>query len=109
LCNVREALKAVLSESYDFETLAAQDAALRAAGCAKVYSEKICGARSDRPQLTKLLKAIGAGDTIVVTRLDGMARSTRDLLNTLDAIAKAGATFKSLADTWANTTTPYGC
>ncbi len=48
------------------------------------------------------------GDTVVVTRLDRLARSTRDLLNILDAIAKAGATFKSLADTWADTTTPHG-
>jgi Resolvase, N terminal domain len=53
-------------------------------------------------------KAIGAGDTVVVTRLDRLARSTRDLLNILDAIAKAGAEFKSLADAWADTTTPHG-
>jgi len=86
--------------STDGQTLAAQDAALAAAGCAKVYGEKISGARSDRPQLAKLLKAIGEGDTVIVTRLDRMARSTRDLLNILDAIAKAGATFKSLADAW---------
>jgi len=88
--------------------LAAQDAALVAAGCVKVYSEKISGARSDRPQLAKLLKALGEGDTVVVTRLDRLARSTRDLLNILDAIAQAGATFKSLADAWADTTTPHG-
>jgi DNA invertase Pin-like site-specific DNA recombinase len=81
---------------------------LRTAGCAKVYSEKISGARSDRPQLAKLLKIVGEDDTVIVTRLDRLARSTRDLLNILDAIAKAGATFKSLADTWADTTTPHG-
>jgi len=94
--------------STDGQTLAAQDAALVAAGCVKVYSEKISGARSDRPQLVKLLKQLGEGDTVVVTRLDRLARSTRDLLNILDAIAKAGATFKSLADAWADTTTPHG-
>jgi DNA invertase Pin-like site-specific DNA recombinase len=94
--------------STDGQTLAAQDAALAAAGCVKAYSEKISGARSDRPQLAKLLKALGEGDTVVVTRLDRLARSTRDLLNILDAIAKAGAAFKSLADTWADTTTPHG-
>jgi DNA invertase Pin-like site-specific DNA recombinase len=94
--------------STDGQTLAAQDAALHAAGCARVYSEKISGARSDRPQLARLLKAIGEGDTVIVTRLDRLARSTRDLLNILDAIAKAGATFKSLADAWADTTTPHG-
>jgi DNA invertase Pin-like site-specific DNA recombinase len=45
---------------------------------------------------------------LVVTRLDRLARSTRDLLNTLDIIAKAGAGFRSLADQWADTTTPHG-
>jgi DNA invertase Pin-like site-specific DNA recombinase len=94
--------------STDGQTLAAQDAALHAAGCAKAYSEKISGARSDRPQLARLLKAIGEGDTVIVTRLDRLARSTRDLLNILDAIANARATFKSLADAWADTTTPHG-
>jgi DNA invertase Pin-like site-specific DNA recombinase len=94
--------------STDGQTFAAQDAALHAAGCAKVYAEKISGARSDRPQLAKLLKTLGEGDTLVVTRLDRLARSARDLLNLLDAIAKAGATFKSLADSWADTTTPHG-
>jgi DNA invertase Pin-like site-specific DNA recombinase len=44
----------------------------------------------------------------MVTRLDRLARSTRDLLNILDVIAKAGAGFKSLGDAWADTTTPHG-
>jgi DNA invertase Pin-like site-specific DNA recombinase len=50
----------------------------------------------------------GAGDVLVVTRLDRLARSTRDLLNILDAIGKAGAGLKSLKDMWADTTTPHG-
>jgi DNA invertase Pin-like site-specific DNA recombinase len=94
--------------STDGQTLDAQEAALKAAGVERVYAEKISGARSDRPQLAKMLKALDDGDTVVVTRLDRLARSTRDLLNILDAIAKAGATFKSLADAWADTTTPHG-
>jgi len=94
--------------STDGQTRAAQDAALHAAGCAKVYSETASGARSDRPQLAKVLRLLREGDTLIVTRLDRLARSTRDLLNILDAIAKAGATFKSLADTWADTTTLHG-
>ena len=49
-----------------------------------------------------------ADDTLLVTRLDRLARSTRDLLNILDAVAKAGAGFRSLADIWADTTTPHG-
>jgi DNA invertase Pin-like site-specific DNA recombinase len=94
--------------STDGQSLASQDAQLHAAGCAKVYSEKISGARSDRPELAKLLKRVGDGDVLMVTRLDRLARSTRDLLNILDTIAKAGAGFKSLTDTWADTTTAHG-
>jgi len=94
--------------STDGQSLASQDAQLHAAGCAKVYAEKISGARSDRPELAKVIRRLGEGDVLVVTRLDRLARSTRDLLNIIDAIAKAGAGFKSLADAWADTTTPHG-
>jgi DNA invertase Pin-like site-specific DNA recombinase len=94
--------------STDGQTLAVQDAQLRAAGAAKTYSEKASGAQSDRPMLAKLLKRLEPGDVILVTRLDRLARSTRDLLNILDTVAKAGAGFRSLADAWADTTTPHG-
>ena len=94
--------------STDGQTLASQDAQLHAAGCAKVYSEKVSGARSDRPELAKLIRRLGESDVLMVTRLDRLARSTRDLLNILDTIAKAGAGFKSLADIWADTTTAQG-
>ena len=94
--------------STNGQDLALQQAALKAAGCEKVYAEKISGARSDRPQLARMLKALAPGDTIVVTRLDRLARSTLDLLHTVDLITKAGAGFRSLADAWADTTTPHG-
>jgi len=94
--------------STNGQTLASQDAQLHAAGCAKVYSEKISGVRSDRPELAKLLRRLNPGDVLMVTRLDRLARSTRDLLNILDTIAKAEAGFKSVADAWADTTTPHG-
>jgi DNA invertase Pin-like site-specific DNA recombinase len=94
--------------STDGQTLAAQDAALHAAGCAKIYSEKASGAKTDRAELRKLVSRLGESDVLVVTRLDRLARSTRDLLNALDEIAKRGAGFKSLADSWADTTTPHG-
>ncbi len=90
------------------QNLASQDARLRAAGCTKIYAEKVSGARSDRPELAKLLKRLDRGDVLIVTQLDRLARSTRDLLNLLDAIGKAGADFKSLSDAWADTTTPHG-
>src|SRR5262245_59464267 len=94
--------------STNGQTLASQDAELHAAGAAKIYAEKMSGARTDRPELAKLLKRLDAGDVLLVTRLDRLARSTRDLLNILDVIGKAGAGFKSLADPWADTTTPHG-
>ena len=94
--------------STDGQTLDAQQAALAAAGAQRVFAEKISGAVTDRRQLAKALAALAPGDTLIVTKLDRLARSTRDLLNTLDAIGKAGATFRSLGDTWADTTTPHG-
>jgi DNA invertase Pin-like site-specific DNA recombinase len=94
--------------STDGQTLAAQDAALHAAGCIKVFSEQASGAKTDRAELRRVVARLGEGDVPMVTRLDRLARSTRDLLNTLDEITKRGAGFKSLADTWADTTTPHG-
>src|SRR5215475_13315319 len=94
--------------STDGQSLASQDAELHAAGCAKVYAEKISGARSDRPELAKVLKRLDTGDVLIATRLDRLARSTRDLLNILDDIAKRGAGFKSLHDAWADTTSAHG-
>jgi DNA invertase Pin-like site-specific DNA recombinase len=94
--------------STDGQTLDAQQAALREAGCERVYSEKISGAVTDRPALAKAIGGLGNGDTLIVTKLDRLARSTRDLLNTLAAVGDAGATFRSLGDSWADTTTAHG-
>jgi DNA invertase Pin-like site-specific DNA recombinase len=90
------------------QDLAAQDADLMAAGCAKVFKEKVSGARSDRPELAKAINRLEPGDVLVVTRLDRLARSTRDLLNVIAAVAERGAGFKSLKDAWADTTTAHG-
>src|SRR4249919_2660605 len=90
------------------QDLAAQDAELRATGCAKVFKEKASGAKTDRPELAKVIRKLEPGDVLVVTRLDRLARSTRDLLNVLDEISKRGAGFRSLADVWADTTTAHG-
>jgi len=92
----------------DGQTLDAQLAALTAAGAAPVFRETASGAKTDRRELGRALRALEAGDTLLVTRLDRLARSTRDLLNILDTIAKAGAGFRSLSDVWADTTTPHG-
>jgi hypothetical protein len=78
-----------------------------AAGCTKVYREKASGARGDRAELAKVLRRLEPDDVLVVTRLDRLARSTRDLLNVLAAVAER-AGFRSLKDAWADTTTPHG-
>jgi DNA invertase Pin-like site-specific DNA recombinase len=69
--------------STDGRSLTAQLAELKAANCDKVFQEKISGARSDRKQLARLMATLAKGDVLVVTRLDRLARSTRDLLNLL--------------------------
>jgi len=94
--------------STDSQTLDVQIAQLKAAGAETVFREKVSGARTNRPELTRLLRALSPGDVVLVTRLDRLARSTRDLLNTLAAIADKQAGFRSLNDAWADTTTPHG-
>src|SRR5271156_3863450 len=94
--------------STDGQSLAAQLAELKAAKCEKIFQEKISGARSDRKQLARLMAVLAKGDVLVVTRLDRLARSTRDLLNILGAVAEKGAGFRSLRDSWADTTTAHG-
>jgi DNA invertase Pin-like site-specific DNA recombinase len=94
--------------STDGQSLDSQQASLKAAGAERIFSEKISGAVTDRKALAHAIKALGDGDVLLVTRLDRLARSTRDLLNVLDAVSRAGAKFKSLADSWADTTTPHG-
>jgi DNA invertase Pin-like site-specific DNA recombinase len=88
--------------STDGQSVASQMEQLRAAGAEKVYREKRgSGARADGVQLRRVLAHHGKGDVLTVTRLDHLARSTRDLLNTLAAITAKGAGFRSLGDTWA--------
>lgn len=94
--------------STDGQSLEAQDVSLKAAGAAKVFKETASGARSDRAQLRRALDQLVEGDVLVVTRLDRLARSTRDLLNTLAAITAKQAGFRSLGDTWADSTTAHG-
>jgi DNA invertase Pin-like site-specific DNA recombinase len=94
--------------STEGQTLEAQQAALAEAGANRVFAEKVSGALTERKALARAIAVLGPGDVLLVTRVDRLARSTRDLLNVLDRIAKAGAGFRSLADAWADTTTPHG-
>jgi DNA invertase Pin-like site-specific DNA recombinase len=94
--------------STDGQSVDAQVRQLTKGGCKKVFREVASGAKTDRAQLRRLLDQLEAGDVLTVTRLDRLARSTRDLLNTLAAITAKKAGFKSLGDTWADTTTSHG-
>jgi DNA invertase Pin-like site-specific DNA recombinase len=94
--------------STDGQSVEAQHASLTAAGVQKVFAEKVSGAQTDRKQLARAITALNAGDVLMVTRLDRLARSTRDLLNVLANISEKGAGFRSMADAWADTTTPHG-
>lgn len=94
--------------STDHQSLAAQAEQLAAAGCAKIVQETASGARGDRAGLKRAIGRLAAGDVLVVTRLDRLARSTRDLLNVLEEITRRHAGFRSIADAWADTTTAHG-
>ncbi len=90
------------------QTLAAQLDQLRATGCSQIYREKVTGARADRRKLLKLLRAIGPGEVVTVTRIDRLARSTFDLFAIVKRIVDAGGQFRSLAEPWADTGTSTG-
>ena len=73
-----------------------------------IFREKVSGARADRRELLKLLKALGPGDMVMVTRIDRLARSTFDLFAIVKQIVDAGGQFRSLAEPWADTATSTG-
>ncbi len=90
------------------QTLDAQLEQLKAAGCAKVYREKATGAKAERRELQRMLKALSSGDVVMVTRIDRLARSTFDLFSIVKQIVDAGGQFRSLAEPWADSSTSSG-
>jgi DNA invertase Pin-like site-specific DNA recombinase len=94
--------------STEDQNLTLQLQALEQAGCQRIFREKFSGATRQRPELTRMLEQIRDGDAVIVWKLDRFARSTRDLLEIADTIAKAGAGLKSLSEPWADTTSPAG-
>ena len=88
--------------------LTGQLEALKAAGAEMIYREKISGAQADRPQLAKLMAGLKAGDIVLVTKLDRLGRSTRELLDLIERISKAGAAFRSLGDPLWDTSSSQG-
>jgi DNA invertase Pin-like site-specific DNA recombinase len=91
------------------ESVEAQTRQLTKAGCKKVFRDlHVSGAKTDRAQLRRVIETLQPGDVLMVTRLDRLARSTRELLNTLAAITGRKAGFRSLGDAWADTTASHG-
>src|SRR6516225_7077073 len=90
------------------QRLTGQVEVLKAAGATTIYREKVSGVRANRPQLAKLMSKLEAGDVLVVTKLDRLGRSTRELLELIDRIGKAGASFRSLGDPLFDTTSSQG-
>ena len=90
------------------QTLEAQKEALLKAGADLLFTEKVSGAKRDRPELNAMLANLQPGDIVLVTRLDRFARSTLDMLTLTEAITTKGAAFRSLEEPWADTTTPHG-
>ncbi len=85
-----------------------QLAELKKAGCEKIYKEKITGTHQNRPELIRMIDQLRKGDQVIIWKLDRLARSTRDLLDICDQVGQRGASFRSLSETWADTTTPGG-
>lgn len=95
----------VSTQGQDLEQ---QRVTLRQHGCQRIYEETVSGARVDRLQLERLFDRLRAGDVVVVTRLDCLARSTTDLLHTAEKLKEIGAGLRSLAEPWVDTTSPDG-
>lgn len=85
-----------------------QLAALKESGCERIFQEKVTGAHRHRPELERMLDQLRPNDTVVVWKLDRLARSTRDLLELIETIRAAKASFLSLSEPWADTTTNAG-
>jgi len=81
---------------------------LKKAGCQKIFREKVSGASRQRPEFQKMLDQLREDDTVLVWKLDRLARSTRHLLETMEIIREAGARFQSISEPWADTTTHAG-
>jgi DNA invertase Pin-like site-specific DNA recombinase len=80
---------------------------LKAAGCEKIFREKITGTTADRPQLAKLMKALAPGDVVITPAVDRLSRDTTDLLNIARDMQRAGAGIRSLAEPFLDTTSDF--
>nr|WP_255724627.1 recombinase family protein [Shimazuella soli] len=85
-----------------------QEQQLREVGCERIFFEKVTGTKRDRPELERLLEFLRSGDTVIVTDLTRLSRSTKDLLEIAELIANKGANLKSLKESWLDTTSAHG-
>ena len=105
---IRDMLIGYARVSTDDQDLRLQRTALKEAGCRRIYGEKVSGAKRARPELARMLDQLRDKDVVIVTRLDRLARSTRDLLEIAEKLNEADAGLRSLAEPWADTTSPAG-
>ncbi|MCL2107118.1 MAG: recombinase family protein [Oscillospiraceae bacterium] len=103
-------LKGYARASLEKQTIDRQLDELAAAGVRQgnIYQEKITGTKRDRPEPNRMLAALKRGDTVITVELSRMGRSTKDLLEIVELIHRKGAHFRSLDETWLDTTTPQG-
>ncbi len=94
--------------STEDQNLTVQMEALQAAGCTKIFQEKISGVKLDRPELTKMLDYAREGDTIICTKLDRIGRSTKHLLQIVEGLQEKGIGFKALNNALLDTTNATG-
>src|SRR5487761_2430248 len=93
--------------STDAKDLTIQLAQLKAAGCEKVFREKVTGAMAERPQLKKLMAALTHGDVVVIPAVDRLSRDTTDLLVIAREMQRAGVGIRSLAEPFLDTTSDF--
>ena len=108
LMQIRDMLIGYARVSTDDQDLRLQRAALKEAGCRRVFGEKVSGAKRERPELARMLDQLRDKDVVIVTRLDRLARSTKDLLEIAEKLNETEAGLRSLAEPWADTTSPAG-
>ena len=81
---------------------------LEKVGVEKIYKEKITGTKRNRPELNKMLEGVRKGDTIVISDLTRISRSTKDLFNLVSELDAKGVNIRSLKESWLNTATAQG-
>jgi len=94
--------------STEEQNLTLQIEVLQNAGCDRIFKEKTSGKNRNRPELRRMLDQLRKNDTVVIWKLDRLARSTRDLLEIVEIIKNTEAGFRSLSEPWADTTSPAG-